>query len=465
MIDIVDDCLPDDIFIGLQSYLLRQPLSYGWKAHQQNDPHGHWNVSFSGKFSYERANLANIEYIIENKGVLYESWKVIRDYCAAILKDPVLIRCYMNAHTYGTDGYFHTDSERDQEYTFIVYMIDEWQLDWAGETVYADEFGEIFQAIIPRRNRGVLFHGNIQHCARGVSRKCPALRVSMVFKVRERRSESFETLCAFLHTKGTSFVAHSNNKSLHSHLCNTFQLLEDAQCPLATCIAGGLHSILGTNIFRNITLPESEIPELKTTFSEEAVHLCLLFRSLDRPRSLEKACSEYFSVTRNTASETMTTNTMIPLAKRKDWKSSSSSSATVGSKASGSTIEEQSEEKETEQVLVSLLELEALIQIECANLQDQNVLNPVKYPALFGYWRSWTSTHTAVTAIPTTLEDDSTSVTAEAKVVVPETVEKTNGNEIPSLIRMDDNNNVNNNILVAGPITVSNHSNNESNKL
>src|SRR5258707_1275606 len=92
------------------------------------------------------------------------------------LKKSVLIRCYLNGYTYGTDGYFHSDSNRADEHTVIVFMNDEWEPDWAGETVFLDERGDIVRSVLPKRNRAIIFAARLRHAGRGVSRKCVELR-------------------------------------------------------------------------------------------------------------------------------------------------------------------------------------------------------------------------------------------------------------------------------------------------
>jgi SM-20-related protein len=95
-----------------------------------------------------------------------------------------LLRCYINAMTYGTDGYPHVDSTRSNEETLMVYLCSEWRREWAGETCLWDaEQEEIEVAILPRPGRLVIFDGRRLHRASSVSRICPVARMTLMFKV------------------------------------------------------------------------------------------------------------------------------------------------------------------------------------------------------------------------------------------------------------------------------------------
>src|SRR5262249_28305801 len=113
---------------------------------------------------------------------LSAAWKTLRD---RHLWDGVLIRCYLNGYTYGTEGYFHTDSARSTDRTSVIYVVDEWEPDWAGELAFLDAQAEITRSVLPKRNRAVIFPSNVLHAARSVSRKCSVLRKALIFKTRK----------------------------------------------------------------------------------------------------------------------------------------------------------------------------------------------------------------------------------------------------------------------------------------
>ena len=97
--------------------------------------------------------------------------------CETSRPDSALVRCHLNGYTYGTDGYFHTDSQRSDEHTTILYMVDHWQPDWAGETGFLGENGEMIKAVLPGvigrsdfpqapSTRAARFPGNAWRCER-----------------------------------------------------------------------------------------------------------------------------------------------------------------------------------------------------------------------------------------------------------------------------------------------------------
>ena len=94
-----------------------------------------------------------------------------------------LIRCYANGTTYGSDGTIHIDSKSDRGFTSVYYSHPAWYPRWAGETViFNDDKSDIVASVYPKPNRLVVFAGNAPHVARGVSRTCPVLRVTLMFK-------------------------------------------------------------------------------------------------------------------------------------------------------------------------------------------------------------------------------------------------------------------------------------------
>ncbi|MHB8530490.1 MAG: 2OG-Fe(II) oxygenase [Caulobacteraceae bacterium] len=100
-----------------------------------------------------------------------------------ILAGHRLTRCYANGYPSGAEGGLHLDSNIDSHFTAIYYPHLSWHANWAGETVFFDKAGQdIIASVYPRPNRLVVFRGTIPHVARGVSRACPELRVTLMFK-------------------------------------------------------------------------------------------------------------------------------------------------------------------------------------------------------------------------------------------------------------------------------------------
>jgi SM-20-related protein len=334
---VLDEFLPPDVYANLAGLVAGQSMAYGSRSNSQTDPHGHWSRKF---VAAGRHNLADVAPFLDGNEALEAvnvAWKFLN---LTRLKNSVLIRCYLNGYTYGTDGYFHTDSNRADEHTAILFMNESWDPDWAGETVFLDERGDIVRAVLPKRNRAVVFPAHTRHAGRGVSRKCTALRQTLIFKARKRRSGNFEKLSGFLTQRGAAAIAHKEG-SLHDHLVRTFAILEARGFADRVCFGGGLHAIYGTNAFAHALMSPADRAAIASRFGAEAERLAYLFSVLDRPGALESA----------------------PEPKR------------------DSVVVEQRDKRKVELALKTYEDLRA---IECANLLDQKAL--AKHPNLARMW-------------------------------------------------------------------------------
>jgi len=280
---VLDDFLPWSTYNTLAELVSREPLVYGSRSSFKADPHGHWSREFVAGGPHNLADVSDSLEADEAVAPVHAAWKFLRDTRPT---SSVLIRCYLNGYTYGTDGYFHTDSGRADEHTAILYVNDYWEPDWAGETVFLGQDGDIAKAVLPRRNRAVIFPSGTQHAGRAVSRKCMILRKTLIFKTRKRRSNNFEKLSAFLRSVGAVDSEHITG-TLHDHLVRTFSLLEAKSLDSHVCFGGGLHAIYGTNAFGRGLLTADARAEVAREFGDCAEELAHLFSVINRPRTLE----------------------------------------------------------------------------------------------------------------------------------------------------------------------------------
>lgn len=335
---VVDDLLPRTAYETLAQLIAAQPFAYGSRSNFKTDPHGHWSRDFASAGPHNLADVGAVLAADESLAPVDAAWRFLLD---TYLGDELLIRCYLNGYTYGTDGYVHSDSERPDEHTTILYITDYWEPDWAGETVFVDDDGDIIRAVLPRRNRAVVFPAGIQHAGRSVSRKCMLLRKTLIFKSRKRRSSDFEKLSTFLRTVGATERGHRTG-TLHDHLVRTYDLLDTKSLSRSVCLGGGLHSIYGTNAFGPRVLTMDARAQVAKEFGERAEELAFLFSQLSRPRALES-----------------------PLAL--------GGTTAVVELRGGGTLK------------VSRGTLDDLRQIECANLADHGTL--ARHPTLNDLWR------------------------------------------------------------------------------
>lgn len=268
----------------LFAYVAAQPMKPGSKSNGETDPHGHW----SWKPIYdEQQNLADITRMLPD--MLARTWQRVRDRLYPGEVGRAVLRSYANGYTYGTDGYFHFDSQRPDEDTIIIYMCEKWDPDWGGETVFLNNNNrDIYYAVLPAPNRVVVAPSNLEHAARAVSRACPQLRRTLMFKTRPRRSEGWERVSTWLVTFGALKHKHTRG-SLHDHLMRVYSLMAARPCPFPACMGGALHSIYGTNRFKQQLLEPTldRRAAVASVFGKEAENLAHLFSILDRPLTLE----------------------------------------------------------------------------------------------------------------------------------------------------------------------------------
>ena len=164
----------------LQAFFQSSVLwTYGWQSDKDKVPFSHWNHDF---LKTKRNNQDDAEQVLltdESLAPLRDLWLKLK---AEVLPGHALVRCYANAHTFGVEGYPHIDSRTEGNYTTICYVNPMWRPEWAGETVFFNDVGDIVQAVLPKPGRVIVFDGRVTHAARALSRICPAMRVTLMFK-------------------------------------------------------------------------------------------------------------------------------------------------------------------------------------------------------------------------------------------------------------------------------------------
>ncbi len=178
---VADGIVPQGLRADLQK-LTRGPIwAFGWKSVKEHDRYSFWHAHFAGD-----DNSLDCEQELKSSasaGPVYELWKLL---ASTELRGQQLVRSYANGHTYGVEGYVHTDSDEAGYLTAIYYAHARWDANWAGETVFYPGDARKGVAVLPQPGRVVVFPGHVPHVARGVSRECPDLRVSVVFKTVPR---------------------------------------------------------------------------------------------------------------------------------------------------------------------------------------------------------------------------------------------------------------------------------------
>lgn len=180
---VADDVLAPDFQQTLLAFLKGPGWSHGAYSDSAPDAPRYWYKHFAGvvRDGGEAVNPIDIERRLETAAPLVaQVWRGLK-------RGPMLghglTRCYANGYPYGTEGGLHADSNIPSHYTAIYYPHLGWRPNWAGETVFFNAAGdEIIASVYPRPNRLVIFPGTIPHVARSVSRVCPDMRITLMFK-------------------------------------------------------------------------------------------------------------------------------------------------------------------------------------------------------------------------------------------------------------------------------------------
>ena len=191
-----DDFLPDERREELFDFLDRPGWEWGWQSHTKSNGFRFWHKHFAG---FRKSDRKRPDGTIKDRGEDCEEelkrraplvWCFWEDVKTLLLKGHTLVRCYANGLQYGNDGMIHTDSVVDSSFTSVYYPHKEWSPNWGGETVFFNKAkDEIVGVSYPRPGRLCCFPGTTPHVARGLSRTCPVLRITLMFKTEGPESK------------------------------------------------------------------------------------------------------------------------------------------------------------------------------------------------------------------------------------------------------------------------------------
>ena len=181
-IEVYDAMFEDELKTRISHFFENVHWKFGARSvvNPAQQPYPYWYITLAETERSPSSNrLADCSKMLETYPVIKEAWEAISS--KGIFKDRILNRCYGNAYPYGSEGTFHLDSSNADQITAIYYPHRSWDINWAGETVFADGT-QITASVLPWPNRLVAFPGNTPHAARAISRTCPLLRITLVFK-------------------------------------------------------------------------------------------------------------------------------------------------------------------------------------------------------------------------------------------------------------------------------------------
>jgi SM-20-related protein len=178
-----DDVLAPQDQQEIYNFLRGGAWSFGAYSDSSPEASRYWYKHFAGyvKTGTEEIDLDALEGELEqNAPLVHRLWSKLT---STSLRGHKLTRCYANGYPSGAEGGMHLDSNIDTHFTVIYYPHLKWHPNFAGETVFLNQDGtDIIKSVYPRPNRLVIFPGTIPHVARGVSRRFPDLRITLMFK-------------------------------------------------------------------------------------------------------------------------------------------------------------------------------------------------------------------------------------------------------------------------------------------
>lgn len=185
-VQVFDDAVPSDLYAELAETIPRLNWQWGWRSRLAEARYWHHELSGGGKATVED-NAETVRRHPTQAFARYVDW--LRS--EVVPAETRLLRLYFNAHTFGTDGSPHTDAERDNEVTLVLFMNQIWRAEYGGETVIFDAAGEIERSVMPKPNRLLTFPSNRLHGPRPLSKLFLGLRVVFVAKLGAAAGKGF----------------------------------------------------------------------------------------------------------------------------------------------------------------------------------------------------------------------------------------------------------------------------------
>lgn len=253
-ITVYDNFLSEEGFKAL-SHMVDESGFYHGKYSNSRHHHievGLWFRSFLGQTDTGRRLDVARSGLIAKMPLINDLWT----HSTYLTGAKNLVRAYANGYTYGTDATAHRDDSiiyrtgthlKERPATILFYLNEEWNRDWAGETTFFDEEGEIIASVLPKRNRVCVFDGTIQHGARPVSRYCYPLRKIFVFKTAPFTEHGEDDAIAVM-LNASRTIKHSGGL-FSDHLIATSAILAKLGAPKYLCDAALYHSAYGTSYF------------------------------------------------------------------------------------------------------------------------------------------------------------------------------------------------------------------------
>ena len=151
--------------------LINQPL---WKFGQKSNAESIYCMWF--------INLYNL-YESRFKDICVPSVKECVHKLLLLYPNKKILRVMIAGNTYGLDGDIHIDNEADDHVTCVIYLNQEWQDIWGGETLIYEE--EVC-TVIPNPGTAVIFNSKYPHVGKAPNRNCGKLRSILAIQICDK---------------------------------------------------------------------------------------------------------------------------------------------------------------------------------------------------------------------------------------------------------------------------------------
>jgi SM-20-related protein len=182
-----EDVLQEPLRAAVADFLKSTSWHFGATSDKTERSYPYWYKHFAGVFDQKDLGTKITDCLDQLRceaPIIAAVWDYLNE---RIFRDHILVRCYANSYPYGSEGVVHRDANDTRHHTAIFYPNSTWDMNWAGETMFfrLQQPPEILTTVWPRPNRLVIFRGIIPHVARGISRSCPLLRTTLMFKTKK----------------------------------------------------------------------------------------------------------------------------------------------------------------------------------------------------------------------------------------------------------------------------------------
>src|SRR6185436_20133053 len=112
---------PADLIERLSKKYKTASYQFYWES-EKGIPVFHWHKAIVDRGPANKEDLY-LDLVDSDNFQELDIWLLLQE----VLGPSILMRCYVNAYTYGTDAMAHQDSTKPGEVTTIVYLNKDWQ--------------------------------------------------------------------------------------------------------------------------------------------------------------------------------------------------------------------------------------------------------------------------------------------------------------------------------------------------